>query len=143
MSQIIKSSRNPSFSIEGVFAKRPSAASLKKCIKDETQRIIWINAFDDLELMNRHFVTMMPLLIAYSRELAMYQLLTESAGDKIIDNYRGDDRINPELVQANRCLKNAMDLFKLLGLDPVTKNRLGRGPEKIEALEADEFDDLV
>ena len=137
---IIKDSRSPKMSIEGIFLKCPTTAELKKNIPNETQRKIWLTAFKDLEILNRNFSSYMPLLLAYSKEMAQYHILNEAAGEEITNDYRGDERLNPLLVQANRSLKNAMDAFKLLGLDPITRHRIGKGPAPVDKSKKSEFE---
>lgn len=130
--EIIKNTKAPPVSVEGRFMKFPPTADLRRNIPNETQRKIFVSAFKDLELLNRNFISYMPLLLAYSQEMAQYHILKEKAGDEITNEYRGDERLNPMLVQANRCLDNALKVFKHLGLDAITRHRIGKGPGAIE-----------
>lgn len=125
---VIKHCKNPAFSAIGFFVKEPTATQLKKDIPNEIQRNIWLSVFKDLQLRNLHLISAMPMVLAYSKEMATYFILTEAAGDQIMTIRRGDDVLNPLLVQANRCLNNAANIFKLLGLDPLTRGRIADGP---------------
>jgi len=133
--QIIEHSKNPAKSTLGHFLERPTDKKLRDCIKNEIQRNIYISAFIDLELMNLNFVSVSYQILAYSMELAGYFILTESAGDQYTDLRKEgvskvkDERINPKLVLADRKLRNAQTWSKLLGLDPMSRQRMRMGPE--------------
>lgn len=133
----IKESINPANSTLGYFLVKPTDSQLKTAIPNELQRNIYKSAFMDLELMNLNFTSVAFQLLAYSKELAGYFILTEQAGEESTTEAKEGsaygDRINPALVLADRKLKNAMALSKALGIDPYSRQRMISGPEPIKA----------
>lgn len=133
ISLVSKPGKIPLVSVDGLLSKRPSDSELKKLIPDEVQRNIYIKVFDNLVARNLNFTDTVDLVLAYSYELSQYFILTKEAGDEVVSERRDDNVINPKLVQANRCLRNSLDLSKMLGIDPKSRQSIAQGAIPVDS----------
>ena len=120
----------------GLIPTREYIELVRDKITNDEERIIFEDAYNSLELINRNNLQVIPHLLAYAKAFALHIKILEEAGD----DYQIDGQINPLFLLADKQLSRAQTLSKMLGIDNWSRDRVMQGekPNKPEVAKTDQ-----